>query len=111
MSSCVERENQIPPPAGITFPWQEIEPDREGRNKEHDASLARGTRADVINQCSYETGYYQAQEDKWQAELARIFNEDPEKVRPFLEEGLDEILDLPGPAPFLVYQEIELEGK
>ena len=111
MSECVQREGHTPPPSGITFPWQEFEPEREGRSKEHDAALARGERVDVINRCSHESGYYQAQEDRWVAEMTRMFNDDPERVRPLLEEGLDDILNLPGPAPFLVYEELEPDGR
>ena len=60
----------------------------------------------AINQCALDVGLYAAQDTKWLAEIQRLFVADPEKVRPLKDEGIIDILQQPGPAPFLTLRQL-----
>ena len=85
-------------------PWQQIDPEkvkhiaRATDAAELDAQLSR---AKVIHQCSITQGLYAAQETAWIAELQRLFLDDPDSVQPLFEEGIKDILEADGIAPFL----------
>ena len=106
MAQCVVDAGYEAPSGSQPFPWQEADRKRPNRER-RDPDLVNGERLLAINQCSIDTGYYEEQEAVWRSELRRLAVEDMEKVSPLFEEGLHDIIDLPGPAPFLVLRQLE----
>ena len=90
------------------FTWQEIDPKRlDGFKLYRDATTEQQIadeeeRLAAINQCAADTGLYDAQDSKWQAEISRIAAENPDRLIPLKQEGIIDLLQEDGPAPFLV---------
>ena len=107
MAECVEDQGYDPPDGQRPFGWQEMDPKRVEGLKPHRGATteekiaAEKERVKTINQCATDTGLYAAQDTKWQAEIRRIAREDPDRVVPLKQEGVIEVLEEDGPAPFL----------
>ncbi len=107
IAECVFQKGYDKLVATPTFPWQVNEeptdplPDRIGDEQRQ----ARESLHRVLNGCALQTGIYDVQDRLWLAEIARLERDDPEGYSALLYFGVDEALELEGPAPFLVYRE------
>ena len=98
LPDCVESKG-LPRPTDLdTLVWQEQYAPGQQRAGRKEPSIAV---ADAIDQCAHEGGLYTAQETAWLSEITRLFNEDPERVRPLIEDGVLAALEADGTAPFL----------
>ena len=110
--ACIEGKGKEPP-GSISLPWQQIDLTKKSarahqrRNASEDERRAETKRYSVINQCALDTEFYAAQDLAWQEEIWRIHREDPDRVRSLAEAGVIDILEEPGPAPFLTIMEID----
>ena len=105
MSDCVREAGYEPLPSNSLIPWQQLDADKIDTKAYRSQDPAqRELRLRAMNQCALETKFYQVQDDVWREVLGRIASENPERLISFKEEGIIEILDEPGPAPFLTIQ-------
>ena len=96
LPDCVESKG-LPRPTDLdTLVWQEQYAPGQQRAGRKEPSIAV---ADAIDQCAHEGGLYTAQETAWLSEITRLFNEDPERVRPLIEDGVLAALEADGTAP------------
>ncbi len=112
MGDCVQNLGHERPDASVPLSWHQIDPDKveilvkPDRSDTDAAAHAAEARLRAINQCALDVGLYAAQDTKWLAEIQRLFVADPEKVRPLKDEGIIDILQQPGPAPFLTLRQL-----
>ena len=105
LNECVREAGHEPPDPNYHLPWQQIDGSKLQPNRGPDAAeedrAAQIARAQVMNQCGLDTGFFMAQDTAWRSEIHNIFRETPERIRPLKEEGIIDLLNEPGPAPFL----------
>ena len=103
--TCLEALGHENIEVGQLFRWQlyndpaELQQRDEGYTPEQKAD--RAALAEPADQCARQTGYYAAQDAAWTAEVERLYKEEPETAAPLRNEGILEILQAPGVAPFL----------
>ena len=102
MADCVVRKGFARPAPDDPIAWQVNKPPDAPRKRGADQSLAELM---AIDQCAKDAGLYAAQETVWLSEIYRLQREDPEHVRPLIENGLLTALEAEGVAPFLAIRQ------
>ena len=107
MVECVRGAEHKPPDPSYPLSWQQIDESKIELKQYRgpDEKEAANRRLRAVNQCALDTGLYQAQDDAWRAEIWRIFQENPDRIAPLKFEGVIDLLDEPGPAPFLTIKQ------
>ena len=106
LASCVRDAGYEPPDADSPLPWQEKDEARAEANRTNKRTIIDDTeRLRVIDQCALSSRFYEAQEEKWISEIERLMASDPERVRPLLQEGVDDALNAPGVPAFLTIRQ------
>ncbi len=98
MADCVEQRGFARPAPGASIAWQESKPPDAERTERGEQSVAQ---YEAIDKCAKEVGLYVAQETVWLSEIYRLHSEDPEAVRPLIDNGILTALEADGPALFL----------
>lgn len=106
MNTCVEDLGYEALDPNIPPPWQQINPDnvevKPNRTaSEQEALAAHIARLRAVHQCSLASGLYEMQDTKWQSEIQDLLTDAPEQAEAMKNEGIIEILEEPGAAPFL----------
>ena len=104
MADCVVDKGYARPGTDATLEWQEHKaPDQRkaDRRPTEPTQEEEEARLTAIDGCAFSTELYVAQEEIWLSEIRRRSNEDPAQVQPLLDNGIKEILEADGIAPFL----------
>ena len=107
--ACLEALGYEQVDTGLLFQWQRFDnPDTFDQREEDytpEQKAARSELAEPADQCARQAGYYAAQDSAWTAEVERLYQEEPETAQPLRNEGILEILQAPGVAPFLTLRQ------
>ena len=106
MNDCISDAGYEPLDANVPPPWQQIDPDKVSVKpnrtaSEREALAAHKERMRAVDQCAVEAWFYEAQDAQWLAEIQRLFVDAPEQALALKDEGIIDILEEPGAAPFL----------
>lgn len=101
---CVAKKGLRRPNPDEPFRWQESKPPCEYKPllQLPDDEPARAIQGlEALDDCAQSVGLYPLQEDAWLAEIRRLKEKDPGKVRPLLDNGIIAALEADGVAVFL----------
>ena len=99
MVECVQSHGKQSPQLGEPLLWQWLGdgPPPAGRRYEKEARWQQ-----IVDSCAHESGLYDAQDFAWIATVRDLAKRDPDKAATIRDAGLVEVLETPGPAPFLI---------
>ena len=102
MVECVESQGKHPPPSGYVLQWQWLGdgPPPEEKRFEKELEWHR-----TVDSCAHEAGLYETQDTAWIAAIRDLESTSLDKALAMHNAGLVEILEQPGPAPFLYNRE------